>query len=191
MCDFFLCLQIETEYTSLEENLRAVTEEKNKAEEDISLLKIHNEEERARFLESFETQLSQLKEELVQSFTLRGNLESEVKEMKRKIDEYYSQNEGQRQLLDSVREELTSVQDEKAGREMELGDLRELLEAANEGRILAEQGQAKAREQLENVKSTLEQEIAALKFQLSSEAMKFESEIKVGRGVFFLEYGAV
>ena len=142
------------------------------------LIRSQNDEE-CRFRTKYENQLSQLKEELVASFTLRGNLESELTNLKNTLHEHCSEKSELREQLTSIGEELSSVQDVKASLELELEDSRLLLEAANEGRILAEQGQAKARDHLDNIKCTLEQEIAALKFQLSSDAMKFETEIKV------------
>ena len=84
------------------------------------------------------------------------------------------------QKHDKLKNEHTSVADERESLLEELKVGEEKLLAANEGRIQAEKKMIALREELQSTKCQMDQEISSLKFHISSEAMKYKQELKVG-----------
>lgn len=163
---------------SLNSNISLIVEEKCKALNELTLLKSRKaDEEKLRL--SAQEELAALKEQLEETVESKYELEKELAS----ITQTLQTMDSEKQFLDSqvrtLEEKMLACQDERIGLEDELDVARQQLEAANEARIRAEQGQVKAQEQLESLRCMMDQEIAALKFQLSSETMKYETELKV------------
>jgi chromosome segregation ATPase len=106
-------------------------------------------------------------------------LQLDLSKVQDKVTSFESETVDLKEKLNVLTEDLRIQTDERVGLEDELDVAKQQLESANEGRIRAEHAQVKAQEELENLRCMMDQEVAALKFQLSSETIKFETEIKV------------
>ena len=169
---------LEKSEQSLKSDISLVVEEKCKALDELTQLKgLQDEVKKLR--SSANNELAALKKQLEETVQSKQRLENDlgsITDTLQTIDAEKTDLDGQ---LRTLEEKMSSCQDERIGLEHELDVARQQLEAANEARIRAEQGQVKAQEQLESLRCMMDQEIAALKFQLSSETMKYETELKV------------
>lgn len=169
--------QLEESERSLKSNISLVVEEKSKALNELSELQNRREEEEQLKLKA-QGDLAALRNQLEETVESKHKLEMELASISGTLE---IKDMEKKQLDEQVRnldEKMSACQDERIGLEHELQVARQQLEAANEARIRAEQGQVKAQEQLESLRCMMDQEIAALKFQLSSETMKYETELK-------------
>ncbi|XP_032238548.2 FYVE and coiled-coil domain-containing protein 1 isoform X2 [Nematostella vectensis] len=173
--------QLETGYRSrdvVESELAVATERCRQNAAEISdqqheILSLNEEntafqqqlEKREKHIQELSESLDSLQDSLATSLEKNQSLQLEQK----KIAHHHK----------SLQDEIFSLSEEKASLTDELGVARQQQEAANEGRIRAERAQLKSREELESLRCMMDQEVAALKFQLSSEAIKYESKIKV------------
>lgn len=186
-CCFFLQEKIETDNKlaelaesekSLQSDISLVAEEKCRALNELSVLKGRQEEGEKLRLHT-QQELESLKQQLEETVTSKHKLETDLASITDSLQTMDSEKKHLDDQMRTLEEKMSSCQDERIGLEHELGVARQQLEAANEARIRAEQGQVKAQEQLESLRCMMDQEIAALKFQLSSETMKYETELKV------------
>ncbi|XP_073235994.1 RUN and FYVE domain-containing protein 2-like isoform X2 [Porites lutea] len=162
---------------SLNSNISLIVEEKCKALNELTLLKSRKaDEEKLRL--SAQEELAALKEQLEETVESKYKLEKELASITATLQTMDSEKRYLDDQVKTLEEKMLACQDERIGLEDELDVARQQLEAANEARIRAEQGQVKAQEQLESLRCMMDQEIAALKFQLSSETMKYETELK-------------
>ena len=167
--------ELEESEETLQSNISFLAEEKCKVLDELTQLKgIREEEEK---LESLKAQL----EDTAQSKQKLENELTTITDSLQTMDAEKKDLDGQ---LRSLEEKMSSVHDERIGLEHELDVAKEQLEAANEARIRAEQSQVRSQEQLESLQCMMDQEVAALKFQLSSETMKYETELKVSSILF-------
>ena len=165
----------------LKSDISFVVEEKCKALDELSKLKgLQDEEHKLR--SNAHDELAALKEQLNETVQSKQRLESGLASITGTLQTMDAEKKDLDGQLKTLEEKMSSCQDERIGLEHELDVARQQLEAANEARIRAEQGQVKAQEQLESLRCMMDQEIAALKFQLSSETMKYETELKVSKG---------
>jgi molecular chaperone GrpE (heat shock protein) len=67
-----------------------------------------------------------------------------------------------------------------SSKENELEKVNELLGNTQKEKDELERKQANYEEQRANLQCTMEQQVSSLRFQLSSEALKYDEEIKVG-----------
>ena len=153
-------------------------EEKSKALNELSMLKGRREEEEQLRLKS-QQELAALKDQLEETIKSKHKLETDLESITGTLQTMDTEKKYVEGQMKTLEDKMASCQDERIGLEHELDVARQQLETANEARIRAEQGQVKAQEQLESLRCMMDQEIAALKFQLSSEAMKYETELKV------------
>jgi len=149
---------------------------------------------------SHENELSRRQEEILRLSALIEELKEEIKNLESEIQEKCNEIESLNSKLEetgseiartsenvenaekniiALKKDIRILTEEKTAMEAQVVIDREQLEQANEGRIKAECSQAKTEEELKNLRCLMDQEVAALKFQLSSETMKFEEEIKV------------
>lgn len=169
--------ELEKSEQSLKSDISLVVEEKCQALNELTTLKGLQDEEQ-KLISNAHDELAALKEQLEETVESKQRLETDlasITDTLTKIDAEKRDLDGQVKTLE---EKMSNCQDERIGLEHELDVARQQLEAANEARIRAEQGQVKAQEQLESLRCMMDQEIAALKFQLSSETMKYETELK-------------
>lgn len=160
---------------SLRSDLSVITEEKLKSENELSIVK-EQQSEGNEARTRVEATLIKVKQQLQETNDSKQKL---VQELNVIADALRTLEDETTNRLALFKEQVSSLQDEKSTLEHEIEVARQQLEAANEARIRAEQGQMRTQEQLESVRCMMDQEIAALKFQLSSETMKYETEIKV------------
>ena len=160
---------------SLRSDLSVITEEKLKSENELSIVK-EQQSEGNEARTRVEATLIKVKQQLQETNDSKQKL---VQELNVIADALRTLEDETTNRLTLFKEQVSSLQDEKSTLEHEIEVARQQLEAANEARIRAEQGQMRTQEQLESVRCMMDQEIAALKFQLSSETMKYETEIKV------------
>lgn len=182
--------ELEESEQSLKSDISLIEEEKCKTLNELSLLKGRREEEEELRLKA-QQELAALKDQLEETVKSKRKLEIELASI---TDTLQTMDNEKKHLDDQLRtldEKMSSCQDERIGLEHELEVARQQLEAANEARIRAEQGQVKTQEELENLRCMMDQEMAALKFQLSSETMKYETELKVRRQkiIYLLAFG--
>lgn len=170
--------QLEESEQSLKSNISLVVEEKSRALNKLSNLQNRREEEEQMKLTA-QKELSVLRNQLEETVESKQKLEIELASISETLENMDSEKKQLDEQMRDLEEKMCACQDERIGLEHELDVARQQLEAANEARIHAEQGQVKAQEQLESLRCMMDQEIAALKFQLSSETMKYETQIKV------------
>lgn len=130
-------------------------------------------------IQELKQQIQQLEIEIQEKCTEINSLNSKLDEASGEVTRTSKNLENAEKSLTSLREDIRVLTEEKATMEAQVGIDREQLQQANEGRIKAESSQVNTEEELKNLRCVMEQEVAALKFQLSSETMKFEEEIKV------------
>lgn len=170
--------QLEESEQSLKSNISLVVEENSRALNKLSSLQNRREEEEQMKLTA-QKELSVLRNQLEETVESKRKLEIELASISGTLEGMDSEKKHLDEQMREVEEKMYACHDERISLEHELAVARQQLEAANEARIHAEQGQVKAQEQLESLRCMMDQEIAALKFQLSSETMKYETEIKV------------
>lgn len=154
-----------------------LSEEKCKVFDELTQLKgVREEEEKLR--SETHDELASLQAQLEETAQSKQKLENELATITDSLQTMDVEKKDLDGQLRSLEEKMSSVHDERIGLEHELDVAREQLEAANEARIRAEQSQVRSQEQLESLQCMMDQEIAALKFQLSSETMKYETELK-------------
>lgn len=129
--------------------------------------------------EQHKQQLNKLQNDAHENQNIINSITTKLEEANSEILRLNKDNDNSKSTIDSLSEEVKFLTDEKSSMEAQTNIDKQQLEMANEGRIRAECAQMKAEEDLKNLKCVMEQEVAALKFQLSSETMKFEEEIKV------------
>lgn len=169
--------QLEESEQSLKSNISLVVEENSRALNKLSSLQNRREEEEQMKLTA-QKELSVLRNQLEETVESKRKLEIELASISGTLEGMDSEKKHLDEQMREVEEKMYACHDERISLEHELAVARQQLEAANEARIHAEQGQVKAQEQLESLRCMMDQEIAALKFQLSSETMKYETEIK-------------
>jgi len=169
--------ELEESEQSLKSDISSVVEEKSKALNELSMLKGRREEEEQLRLKS-QQELAALKDQLEETIKSKHKLETDLESITGTLQTMDTEKKHVEGQMKTLEDKMASCQDERIGLEHELDVARQQLETANEARIRAEQGQVKAQEQLESLRCMMDQEIAALKFQLSSEAMKYETELK-------------
>lgn len=170
--------QLEKSEQSLKSDISLVVEEKCKALNELTTLKGLQDEEQ-KLISHAHDELAALKEQLEETVESKQRLETALASITDTLSTIDAEKKDLDGQVKTLEEKMSNCQDERIGLEHELDVARQQLEAANEARIRAEQGQVKAQEQLESLRCMMDQEIAALKFQLSSETMKYETELKV------------
>ena len=170
--------ELEKSEQSLKSDISLVVEEKSQALNELTTLKGLQDEEQ-KLISHAHNELAALKEQLEETVESKQKLETDLASITYTLTTIDAEKRDLDSQVKTLEEKMSNCQDEKIGLEHELEVARQQLEAANEARIRAEQGQVKAQEQLESLRCMMDQEIAALKFQLSSETMKYETELKV------------
>ena len=170
--------QLEKSEQSLKSDISLVVEEKCQALNELTTLKGLQDEEQ-KMISHAQDELAALKEQLEETVESKQRLETDLVNITDTLTTIDAEKKDLDDQVKTLEEKMSNCQDERIGLEHELDVARQQLEAANEARIRAEQGQVKAQEQLESLRCMMDQEIAALKFQLSSETMKYETELKV------------
>lgn len=175
--------ELEESEETLQSNISFLAEEKCKVLDELTQLKgIREEEEKLR--SEAHDELESLKAQLEDTAQSKQKLENELATITDSLQTMDAEKKDLDGQLRSLEEKMSSVHDERIGLEHELDVAKEQLEAANEARIRAEQSQVRSQEQLESLQCMMDQEVAALKFQLSSETMKYETELKVSSILF-------
>lgn len=172
--------ELEESEKSLKSDIALAAEEKCRVLNELSSLKDKREEDEELKLKA-QQELATLKQQLEDTVNCKHKLETDLENITEALQTMDTEKKHLDDQMRTLEEKLSACQDERIGLEHELEVAREQHEAANEARIRAEQGQVKAQEQLESLRCMMDQEIAALKFQLSSETMKYETELKVRR----------
>ena len=155
-------------------------QEKCKALDELSYLK-----EQSLLKTGVDDELCALRQQLDETVKAKEKLTTDLQNITETLEIIESEKKSLDEQLKALKENMAACQDDKVSLEHELDVTKQQLEVANEARIRAEQGQVKMQEQLEGLRCMMDQEIAALKFQLSSEAIKYETELKV-KEYFFL-----
>ncbi|KAK3742015.1 hypothetical protein QZH41_003953 [Actinostola sp. cb2023] len=130
-------------------------------------------------IEKYQQLVRTLENEAQENKNEAESLHKELEEAYDNITCINSENTDAKNKMISLNEEAILHTEEKTAIEIEVNVTKQQLEMANEGRIRAESAQVKAQDELKNLQCMMEQEVAALKFQLSSETIKFETEKKV------------
>ena len=172
--------KMEAEKHSLLSDLTIMSALKAQSDHELSIVKEQQSEEKES-RESVEGQLRTVKQQLQEVTDSNEGLQRELAAV---VDSHKSLNESTKCQIEDLEGQVTSLQDDKSSLEGEIEVARQQLEAANEARIRAEQANVRAQEQLQSVQCMMDQEVAALEFQLSSETMKYETELKVSARTF-------
>lgn len=176
----------------LEDQVRVLTDDKTKLDDTLKSLKKEKSE--------IDSEIQKLNEKLQEESYGRIVLESEVSEItelfnKEKNDHCDSVKEIERLKLEvgesaskceelkveliERNEECNSVAENLETKETELAKMEVMLDESQMEKQDMEKNIESYKEQLTNLQCTMEQQISSLRFQLSSEALKYDENIKV------------
>ena len=135
-------------------------------------------------VEEYKQQVISLQNQIQQYQNTSETTQQELDEAYEKITALTLENQDSKEKITSLNGEIISLTNKIAELKDELDSTKQYLESTLEDKIRAEVAHVNTQDELENFKSVMDQEVAALKFQLSSETIKFETEKKVKTLIF-------
>ena len=127
-----------------------------------------------------ENEVSEITEQLTKEKSEQADHIKEIESLKMNFEEIEKKYKDVEDELALSKEELIIVKSNLDTKGNEMLETEKLLRNSVQENKEINQLKVKYEEQLTNLQCTMDQQISSLKFQLSSEALKYDEEIKVG-----------